>query len=534
MMCRPEATTFKLHGAKEMSQCVSMADMDSMRAAMHEINPSLAFIPLVYHSEAAWAVGQHSYVIGAVGKFVPPSKASVSMILKSPNNAATTLRFYYNTKLSAWNQARLIAQGQSVNGTIMFEASVNRHVVLTVDASVSHGIKFFEADISRYLLVDGSVNVSFATFPTAAAADRNHLWMQRDCYKTSYVFGVSLNGDDKVTPPLNVEYVKTGDVGVMSRQPTEAIITGHSEAMIFHRAQDPADQLSTPEYTKLLSLVKNSNPRARVFGGHYARLGEPWTKAVSSTSLRDGLGADRTIGLAGSLIFQMPIMAGRCRSMYDTCNEGIFHQRQLPKSHSGLKYNGVLFWPNEADALGGWYQRYSSDAAVQAKTQLTIALSDSQALDGEPSATRDEFRKRIYGLTSGIVYYEASVGVFVNKSTTCGAEGKCPGAGEGIKCEIVCSGPGMGLSKVTLTTMHREQLAVELRTGSLGSTHAQTAVRVLLPAVSDDPASSGELVGWTHSSGLAEGVGDGPYLGFFDLSVRALYNTTVEAFARAV
>ena len=59
------------------------------------------------------------------------------------------------------------------------------------------------------------------------------------------------------------------------------------------------------------------------------------------------------------------------------------------------------------------YQRFSSEA-VPASTRLTIALADSQALDGKPS--RDEFRARIYGLASGSVYYEAPVGVPVNRS----------------------------------------------------------------------------------------------------------------------
>ena len=67
---------------------------------------------------------------------------------------------------------------------------------------------------------------------------------------------------------------------------------------------------------------------------------------------------------------------------------------------------------------------------------------------------------------------------------------------------MVCSGPGMGLSKVTLTAMHDERLAVELRTGTQGSTHGQTALRVLLPAVrassSDEALASGEVEGQIH------------------------------------
>jgi hypothetical protein len=290
MMCRPEATTFRLHGAKAATPCVSMSDMDRMRAAMHAINPTLAFMPLVYHSELAWAV-PHSYVIGAVGKFVPPAKASAALLLEPPDSAVTTLRFYYNTRLSAWNSPRVVAQGQTVNGTIVFEAAVNGHVVLSVDASVHHGIAVFQADVGHLLTGGGNapVNVTFSTFPTAAAADRAHLWMQRDCYKTSYVFGVSLSEDNTVTPPLDVAYATFGGAGVMARQPTEAIISGHSEAMIVQRAQSPVDQLSSSDYAELLTLVKSSNPDTRVFGGHYSRLGEPWTVLVSPTALREGL-----------------------------------------------------------------------------------------------------------------------------------------------------------------------------------------------------------------------------------------------------
>jgi hypothetical protein len=59
----------------------------------------------------------------------------------------------------------------------------------------------------------------------------------------------------------------------------------------------------------------------------------------------------------------------------------------------GCRYNGLLFWPNEDDALGGWYQRFTSEV-VASQTTATITLADSQALGLKPSASRDEFRKR--------------------------------------------------------------------------------------------------------------------------------------------
>jgi hypothetical protein len=242
MMCRPEATTFKLHGALSATPCVTMEDMDNMRAAMHRVNPSLAFIPLVYHSELAWAV-PHSYVLGTTGRFVPPSMASVSVLLKPPhinNMAPTRLRFYYLTRLSAWNNPTLIAQQKAVNGTVVFEALVNGHVVLSVDASARSGIRVFDADVA-HLIGDSRtpVNISFTTYPTAAAADRAHSWMQRDCYKTSYAFGVSLGGRT-TTSPLDVAYITSGGANIMARQPTEAIISGHSEAMMVCRRASTA------------------------------------------------------------------------------------------------------------------------------------------------------------------------------------------------------------------------------------------------------------------------------------------------------
>jgi hypothetical protein len=220
MMCRPEATSFKLHGAKAATPCVTMADLDKMRAAMHAVNPTLELLPLVYHSELMWAQND-SIVLGQAGggKFVPPARASASLLLKqlpqrlSAGSASRRLRFYYNTRLSGWNNPRLIAAGQTVNGTIMFEASVNGHVILSVDAAAAHGVQVFDQDIGHVLPDQAStVSVTFATYPTAAAADSAHLWMQRDCYRTSYVFGVSLSGDGAIAPVLKIKYSATAGV----------------------------------------------------------------------------------------------------------------------------------------------------------------------------------------------------------------------------------------------------------------------------------------------------------------------------------
>jgi hypothetical protein len=220
------------------------------------------------------------------------------------------------------------------------------------------------------------------------------------------------------------------------------------------RAQNPADQLSTADYVKLLTLIKNNNPDVRVFGGHYSRLGEPWTIPVSSHSLREGLMADREIGLAGSMVFDMPLMMSQCRSSFDACDSGIFHPRKLSTSMRKLGYDGLLFWPNEAVALAGWYQRFSS-GPMSAGQRVSIALSDSQALAQEPSATRDEFRKRIVGLRTGTIYLQAPVGIYANKSTTCDASNAaCPGADPHVKCEIVCSGKRPFSSKCLNLTMN--------------------------------------------------------------------------------
>lgn len=104
-------------------------------------------------------------------------------------------------------------------------------------------------------------------------------------------------------------------------------------------------------------------------------------------------------------------MVGQCRSAFDACEDGIFHQRQLPttttssssgvdqkqklqqsdavsSSSSSSSFNGVLAWPNEAVALQGWYQRFATTAPLPVGTPITIAVADSQALRGEASADR--------------------------------------------------------------------------------------------------------------------------------------------------
>jgi hypothetical protein len=80
-------------------------------------------------------------------------------------------------------------------------------------------------------------------------------------------------------------------------------------------------------------------------------------------------------------------MVGQCRSAFDACDDGIFHQRQPPPTSSS-SFNGVLAWPNEAVALQGWYQRFATTAPLPTGTQITIAVADSQALRGEASADR--------------------------------------------------------------------------------------------------------------------------------------------------
>ena len=522
MMCTPESRTFSRHGSSTALPCVPMSAMDDMRNAMQAITPSLAFLPLVYHLQTAFAVPD-SVVIGAPShvKFVPPARASASIEAAVPILAArpraVVLRFFYHCWLSAWAKPGT----KPVNGTVTFQAKVNGHTFLTVDASTVHDVSLFEIDISPWLRADTAVvSFSFETFPTLAAADPEHSWIAKDCYKTTYVYGVSVDGHSPQHSGWT--FSTSGGDELLARRPTEASLIGHAEGMIVQRQQDPSFMLPTEGYVELMQLVQRSNQGSSVFGGHYSRLGMPWTTPTSSTALSQGLAADRRVkGLAGSMVFEMPLMVGRCRSKYDACDRGIFSgPRQLTTAKDNgtvlpASYNGMLFWPNEAVALSGWFQRYTTALTIPAKTRLTICFSDSQAVERKPTASRDEFRKRVVGLFTGVVYYEAPIGVFTNGSSTCPEQGvACPGqSATAIRCEIVCSGPGGGQSNITLTTMHSEKLVVELRTGSQGSTHAVEVLRVILPNVA----------GWKFSSGLDDQQDGG---------VRALYNATVQAFAR--
>eukprot|EP01047_Picozoa_sp_COSAG01_P095349 COSAG01_NODE_26068_length_724_cov_1.470400_1_plen_111_part_00 len=98
---------------------------------------------------------------------------------------------------------------------------------------------------------------------------------------------------------------------------------------------------------------------------------------------------------------------------------------------------------------------------------------------------------------------------------------------------VVCSGKGMGVANITLTTVatEAEELIVELRTGSMGSTHALTALQLHLPSITtggDGVAARQQepgqpISGWEFSSGFEEPEGR---------VVRALYNATVAAFAK--
>lgn len=204
--------------------------------------------------------------------------------------------------------------------------------------------------------------------------------------------------------------------------------------------------------------------------------------------------------------------------------------------------------PNEAVALSGWYQRFATKAPVPSARQLTLLLADSRTLSrNSGAASLDQFRKRVVGLHTGTVYYDSPVGLYSNGTATCGASAAgCPGRSPGVKCEIVCWGDGFGMSNITLTTAFAESIAVELRTGSMGSTHALTSLKVLLPPLEvhnvtgesikmvrlhpSGPGSAAawsetsfDPLGWSFSSGLDDTGPD-------DTSVRALFNATYQAF----
>ena len=89
-----------------------------------------------------------------------------------------------------------------VKGLIMFEASVNGHTLLSVDASTVGAPGLFQMDVSQWCSYDAdsnddsavepACNVTFTTYPTAAAAEPINAWVRRDVYRTSYVYDAKL------------------------------------------------------------------------------------------------------------------------------------------------------------------------------------------------------------------------------------------------------------------------------------------------------------------------------------------------------
>lgn len=270
MMCTPEASSFSRHGSAAEIPCVPVAAMDNMRAAMQSINPRLAFFPLVYHIQTQYIV-PHSYVLGA-GQGVPfvgSAWAGVSLELARTQDplavaprhsafrrqltaASSTLRFYYVSYLSFWNKG---VGHPPVSGTVMFEARVNGHVVLSVDASEIPAVQLFQQDVSQWISAGNhsSVNVSFAMSPTALTSQPKYHWMIKDCYKTSYVYGVEL-GSSRVDSSTQVRFRTAGGAGLLAREPTESKLIDHAEAIMFQREQDPSLMLSASLCSPLCTI----------------------------------------------------------------------------------------------------------------------------------------------------------------------------------------------------------------------------------------------------------------------------------------
>ena len=553
MICRPEIKTFGRHGSAA-TPCVSVSAMDEMRAVAKAINPKFDFIPLVYHSQAQWAV-PHSYVLGAPSgvPFVPPAMAAVSLQMSPPlpsNNGAAaqlTLRFFATCSIAPWTERYQKAAGRAslgVAGLLTFEARVNGQIVLSMDASKLGGPSLFELDVSEQCeTAPSACNVSFATRATAAAAEPAHAWLMRDgVYRTSYVYGIALvdqAGTVGPLAPVSVQYESQGS-GVIAREPTESRIVGHSDAMIVQRTQNPSGQLSTANYSLFMRTVKSANPTAKVMGGHYSRLGLQWDQPVSPVALHAGIQADVATGLAGSLVWEMELLVGRCRSRFDSCNEGVFSERHLPApsshQHGAPDYNAVLFWPNLDGLIPGWFSRYTSATAVPAGHQVQIRLADSRALENATNPVNKTYlRKRVVGVSTGTVYYDSPSGHFANGTDPCSeTEAPCIGSAgmsDGASCRMKCArlGPGrftdgLGLINLTIVVAAAELLAVELRTGDSGCGHCLTTIQLNLPPQSVPPTTGlgQDLAPWRFSSGLDDEQ---------DLSLRALFNATVEVFA---
>ena len=562
MICRPEIKTFGRHGSAT-TPCVNMSAMDEMRAVAKAINPKFDLIPLVYHSQAQWAV-PHSYVFGAPSgvPFVPPAMAAVSVQMSPPlSNDKThqlTLRFFATCSIAPWTERYQKAAGRSslgVAGLLTFEARVNGDIVLSMDASKLGGPSLFELDVSKQCKTSLACNVSFVTRATAAAAEPAHAWLVRDgVYRTSYVYGIVLvdqAGTVGPVAPVSVQYESQGS-GIIARKPTESLIVGHSDAMIVQRTQNPSEQLSTANYSLFMRTLKSVNPTTKVMGGHYSRLGLQWDQPVSPVALHAGIQADVAEGLAASLVWEMELLVGRCRSRFDSCNEGVFSERHLPApsshQHGAPDYNAVLFWPNLDGLIPGWFSRYTSANAVPAGHQVQISMADSRALENATNPVNKTYlRKRVVGVSTGTVYYDSPSGSFANGTDPCSeAEAPCIGStgmSDGASCRMKCArlGPGrftdgLGLINLTIVVAAVELLAVELRTGDSGCGHCLTTIQLNLPSRSVPstaqfvvasnsvlwrPDQGQDLAPWRFSSGLDDE---------HDLSLRALFNATVEVF----
>ena len=139
MMCTPETGSFARHGAATPTPCVPISAMDTMRHKMQEINPRIAFMPLVYHLQTPY-IAPNSWVMGAGEHvaFLPPAVAAVSVRLAVLGPSSRRLRFFYHCTLSAWSTHKPWAKptAKPVAGLVQFEAYVQEQSPPQLDCQI--------------------------------------------------------------------------------------------------------------------------------------------------------------------------------------------------------------------------------------------------------------------------------------------------------------------------------------------------------------------------------------------------------------
>jgi len=161
------------------------------------------------------------------------------------------------------------------------------------------------------------------------------------------------------------------------------------------------------------------------------------------------------------------------------------------------------------------YSRYHT--TVFKNTEMLISLHDSQRAKGNKSIgifSSQMFSKRIYGMTTGTIYFENFVGF---NGTGSKSIVPCPGASDFVSCNMTSDS---SLETLSFRTLHDEEIVIELsiqngfltiqNTSIVTSSHS-TKDKVQLP------------LQWKFDSGLRDDDGTG------QISIREVYNVSIDA-----